>query len=315
MNATKVAVVIPCFKVKNSITQLIENIGPEVHVIYVVDDCCPEHTGDYVAQLCKDDRISIIRHTENKGVGGAVMSGYKAALDANCDVVVKLDGDGQMDPLLIKEFIAPILLGEANYTKGNRFHDLERVRTMPFMRLFGNAMLSFITKFSSGYYHLFDPTNGYTAISSNALRLLPLSKISSRYFFESDILFRLNTINAVVVDVPMDAVYGEEVSNLNIKKILLPFLRGHFVNFCKRIFYNYFLRDFSIASIELFFGLGIFLFGLGFGIYAWHDGYAKNQVASSGTVMLSALPIIIGVQLLLSFLQYDIARVPTKPLK
>lgn len=315
MNAGKVAVVIPCFRVKSSILELIKKIGPEVHAIYVVDDCCPEYSGDYVAALCTDERVSIIRHAKNKGVGGAVISGYQAALQAHCDVVVKLDGDGQMDPVLIQDFIAPILAGEANYSKGNRFHDLERVRTMPFMRLCGNAMLSFITKFSSGYYNLFDPTNGYTAISGKALSLLPLSKISNRYFFESDVLFRLNTINAVVVDVPMDAVYGDEVSNLSIKKILFPFLKGHSTNFVKRIFYNYFLRDFSIASIELIFGLGIFLFGLGFGVYAWHDGSAKNQVASSGTVMLSALPIIIGVQLLLSFLQYDIARVPTKPLK
>lgn len=315
MNAGKVAVVIPCFRVKSSILELIKKIGPEVHAIFVVDDCCPEHSGDYVAEFCADERVSIIRHAENRGVGGAVISGYQAALQARYDVVVKLDGDGQMDPVLIQDFIAPILAGEANYSKGNRFHDLERVRTMPFMRLFGNAMLSFITKFSSGYYNLFDPTNGYTAISYKALSLLPLSKISNRYFFESDVLFRLNTINAVVVDVPMDAVYGDEVSNLSIKKILFPFLKGHGTNFVKRIFYNYFLRDFSIASIELIFGLGIFLFGLIFGVYAWQDGSVKNQVASSGTVMLSALPIIIGVQFLLSFLQYDIGRVPTKPLK
>lgn len=310
-----IAVVIPCFKVKNSILDLIKKIGPVVHVIYVVDDCCPEHSGDFVAEFCRDERVSIIRHAENRGVGGAVMSGYQAALQARCDVVVKLDGDGQMDPVLIQDFIAPILAGEANYTKGNRFHDLERVRTMPFMRLFGNAVLSFITKFSSGYYNLFDPTNGYTAISYKALSLLPLSKISNRYFFESDVLFRLNTINAVVVDVPMDAIYGDEVSNLSIKKIIFPFLKGHSTNFAKRIFYNYFLRDFSIASIELIFGGFTLLFGVVFGINAWFDAATKNQTASSGTVMLSALPIIIGVQMLLSFLQYDIARVPTKPLK
>ena len=247
MNTGKVAVVIPCFKVKRSILELIKKIGPEVHTIYVVDDCCPEHSGDYVAELCVDKRVSIIRHAENKGVGGAVISGYQAALQARCDVVVKLDGDGQMDPVLIKDFITPILAGEANYSKGNRFHDLERVRTMPFMRLLGNAMLSFITKFSSGYYNMFDPTNGYTAISYKALSMLPLSKISNRYFFESDVLFRLNTINAVVVDVPMDAVYGDEVSNLSIKKIFLPFLKGHGTNFTKRIFYNYRpgVRDFD----------------------------------------------------------------------
>ena len=282
MNKTQISVVIPSYKVKSSILHVIEGIGPIVDTIFVVDDGCPEGSGDYVEQFCKDRRVSVIRHSVNQGVGGAVISGYRAAIEANADVIVKLDGDGQMDPSIIEKFINPITRGEADYTKGNRFYDLETLKAMPAVRLFGNAVLSFITKFSSGYYQVFDPTNGYTAISATAAKMLPLSKISSRYFFESDILFRLNTIGAVVIDVPMTAIYGDEVSNLRIKKILLPFLKGHCSNFLKRIFYNYFLRGFSIATLELIVGLSMLLFGLSFGLHAWyaasvHASFARQR--------------------------------------
>lgn len=310
----KVGVVIPSYKVTRSIASVIQAMGEEVSDIYVVDDCCPDHSGDFVEKNIVDPRVIVVRHGENQGVGGAVLSGYKAALAAGCDIIVKVDGDGQMDPALIPKFISPIVQGEADYTKGNRFYDLEKISSMPGMRILGNAVLSFMTKFSSGYYQIFDPTNGYTAISATAARLLPFDKISRRYFFESDMLFRLNTIGAVVVDVPMTAVYEDEESHLRIGKILLPFLKGHARNLLKRIFYNYFLRGFSIASLEIVFGLPLFLFGTTFGVQAWMTSSADRIVASSGTVMLSALPIILGLQLILSFLQYDIENVPKKSL-
>lgn len=314
MAKLKVAVIIPCYKVSKFILKVLGSIGHEVDSIFVVDDCCPENSGVLVEKYCTDARVFIIRHAENKGVGGAMLTGYKAALDAGCDVMVKLDGDGQMDPSLISKFVLPIERGEADYTKGNRFFDLEKIQAMPAIRLLGNATLSFLTKFSSGYYHVFDPTNGYTALSAAAARLLPFHKISKRYFFESDMLFRLNTIRAVVVDVPMDAVYGDEVSNLHIRKILWPFMKGHFVNFSKRIFYNYFLRGFSIGTLELLVGMFLLIFGFGFGIYTWRVAAMTESFASSGQVMLAALPIILGVQLVLSFFNYDIESVPKKSL-
>ncbi len=181
----KVAVVIPCYKVKNHILGVIGGIGPEVVRIYAVDDCCPDGSGDFIEANCSDERVIVLRHSENQGVGGAVMSGYRAAIDDDMEVIVKVDGDGQMDPSLIPDFITPILAGEADYTKGNRFFDLEEIRAMPRMRLFGNAMLSFMTKLSSGYWDLFDPTNGYTAIHVTVARHLPFKKISNRYFFRN----------------------------------------------------------------------------------------------------------------------------------
>ncbi len=309
----RVAVVIPSFRVKAHILSVLRDIGPEVERIYVVDDDCPEASGDFVEQTCQDARVRVLRHAENQGVGGAVMTGYRAALDGGYDIMVKLDGDGQMDPRLLPAFVQPILDGHADYTKGNRFFNLEAVESMPRARLVGNAILSFVTKFSSGYWQLFDPTNGYTAIHRDVASYLPFDKISRRYFFETDMLFRLNTLRAVVVDVPMDARYGDEVSNLKIRRILPEFVAKHARNTLKRIFYNYYLRDLSIASIELPLGIVLLGFGLGFGAFHWLRHSGSGVVASAGTVMLSALPILIGVQSLLGFLNYDIASTPSRP--
>lgn len=309
----KIAVVIPSYKVRNHILDVINLIGPEVSRIYVVDDCCPDNSGSFVESNCKDERIVVLRHAENQGVGGAVMTGYKAAIEDGMDIFVKIDGDGQMDPSLILDFVAPIAAGEADYTKGNRFFDLEKISAMPKVRLFGNAALSFMTKLSSGYWDLFDPTNGYTAIHRDVAQHLPFKKISHRYFFETDILFRLNILRAVVVDIPMDAKYGDEVSGLKISKIVGEFFIKHVRNFWKRIFYNYYLRDMSLASIELPVGLVMFLFGLLFGAYHWVHSMSSGQSSSAGTVMLSALPGIIGLQLILAFLGHDIRSVPSRP--
>jgi glycosyltransferase involved in cell wall biosynthesis len=308
-----IAVVIPSYKVRRHILGVLSKIGPEVGQIYVVDDCCPEDSGDFVQSHCKDERVTIIRTPENRGVGGAVMAGYQAALEAGADIIVKIDGDGQMDPGLIPAFIAPIVAKEADYTKGNRFFDLEEIRVMPKARLFGNAVLSFMTKLSSGYWDLFDPTNGYTAIHAEVVRHLPFEKISQRYFFETDMLFRLNTLRAVIVDVPMDAKYGAEASSLKISKIIGEFFFKHVRNFLKRIFYNYYLRDMSLASIELPLGVLLFVSGCVFGVYHWISSLQEGVATPAGTVMLAAMPIITGLQFILAFLGYDIANVPRRP--
>jgi hypothetical protein len=217
-----------------------------------------------------------------------------------------------MNPSLISDFIEPILNGHADYTKGNRFWSLEKISEMPKIRIFGNMVLSFMSKLSTGYWDLFDPTNGYTAIHSDVARHLPFDKISKRYFFESDILFRLNTIRAKVIDIPMDARYGEEVSSLKISRIIFDFIFKHIRNFIKRIFYNYYLRDMSIASIELPVGILLFFSGALFGTYHWIDGLERGITTPPGTVMLAALPIIVGFQLILAFLSYDIASIPRR---
>lgn len=308
----RIAVVIPSYRVTNHVLGVITAIGPEVWRIYAVDDKCPDGSGDFIEKNNDDPRVVVLRNEINLGVGGAVMRGYREAIADGADVIVKIDGDGQMDPALVLEFAGPLLRGEADYTKGNRFYNLEEIRSMPAMRLFGNAVLSFMTKISSGYWDLFDPTNGYTAIHVDVARRLPFDKISTRYFFETDMLFRLNTFRAVVQDVPMDASYGDEVSNLKISKIVGEFLGKHLRNFSKRIFYNYYLRDLSLGSVELPLGLSMLLFGAGYGIYHWYLSAQSGIAAPTGVVMMAALSLILGVQFVLAFLGQDIASVPRR---
>jgi dolichol-phosphate mannosyltransferase len=309
MKMASIAVVIPCYKVQDSVADVISKIGPEVSKIYAVDDACPQ--ASYQALLsCTDSRLVILKNHSNLGVGGALMRGYSKAIEDNMDIVVKIDGDGQMDPALIPIFIAPILRGDADYTKGNRFYELEQIHRMPLLRVIGNAGLSFITKVSSGYWDIFDPTNGYTAIHTSVLEKLPLQKISKRYFFESDMLFRLNIIRAVVEDIPMDATYGDEISGLKVHKVFFEFIHRNTTNIFRRIFYNYYLRDMSVASFELPFGIALFSFGVIFGLHNWYLATIGGPATTAGTVMLSALPIIGGFQLILAFLAYDISSVP-----
>lgn len=309
----RIAVVIPCYKVTSHIMHVLDRVGHEVAAIYVVDDFCPEGSGNYVFANCKDHRVKVIFHSKNMGVGGAVMTGYKIAINEGAHIIVKIDGDGQMDPALLPSFIAPIVLGSADYTKGNRFFDLSDVVGMPKIRIFGNAILSFLTKFSSGYWDIFDPTNGFTAIHSSIASKIPFEKISKRYFFESDMLFRLNTLRAVVIDIPMASKYGDEVSNLKISKITFEFLINNFKNFFKRIFYNYYLRDMSLASLELPLGLALFIFGIVFGSSNWLSSAAYDIATPAGTVMLAALPTLMGMQLILAFFAYDINMIPRYP--
>jgi hypothetical protein len=185
---------------------------------------------------------------------------------------------------------------------------------MPKVRLFGNAMLSLMAKLSTGYWHLFDINNGFTAVHAKVIRCLPFDKISLRFFFESDMLFRLNIVRAVVVDIPMDAHYGDEVSNLDVRKIVGEFFRKHVRNLSKRIFYNYFLRDMTVASLELLFGLGALIFGLLYGAIHWIHALSTGTVTPLGTIMLAALPTMLGLQLLLAFVAYDVASVPRRPI-
>ncbi|RDZ27027.1 glycosyltransferase family 2 protein [Lysobacter silvisoli] len=308
----RIAVVVPCYRVREHILGVIEDVPAMVWRIYVVDDACPDRSGQYVEEHCRDPRVQVIYNEVNRGVGGAVMAGYARAAADGADVVVKMDGDGQMEGAALPQLVGPILRGDADYTKGNRFYDLAQIGRMPKLRIFGNAMLSFMTKISSGYWDLFDPTNGYTAIHAKLVAKLPLRKISPRYFFETDMLFRLNIVRAVVVDVPMDARYGAETSNLRISKILFDFLFKHLRNTCKRVFYNYFLRDLSLASIELAFGALFVTVGFAMGLGFWIESFRSGVPTSAGSVMLAALQIIVGIQLLLGFLAYDISAVPKR---
>lgn len=311
--ALAVSVVIPCYREKAHVMEVIGAIGPEVSHIFVIDDACPDKTGDYVREHCRDPRVEVLSHERNTGVGGATMTGYRRALEAGAGIIVKLDGDGQMDPAMITTLIQPVANGEADYAKGNRFHQLQAISAMPAMRITGNMLLSFASKLSSGYWDIFDPTNGFTAIHAKAAGALPLDRISQGFFFESDMLFQLGLIRAVVKDIPMQARYGKEKSAISIPKIIPEFLFKHTINTFKRIFYSYFVREFGFASIQLVGGAIMMSFGILFGAYWWYDSTITNVPASTGTVILAALPIILGSQFLIAFINHDTRNIPKTP--
>ncbi len=311
----KIAVVIPCYRVSAQVLDVIAGIGRSVAAIYAVDDACPERSGERIEQACTDARVRVLRHEVNQGVGGATITGYRAALAHGAEIVVKLDGDGQMDPAEIERLVAPIVERRADYTKGNRFYEIEFLRAMPRLRLFGNSLLSFVSKLASGYWDIMDPTNGFTAVHREALSQLPLDKIDRRYFFESDMLFRLYTLRAVVRDVPMPARYGGEPSSLRIRHVAAAFPLKYARATCKRLFYSYFLRDFNAGTLQFVLGSLIMLAGVIVGAAYWIHSAAAGVSTTSGQVMLAALPILVGAQLLIAALNYDIASVPRDPLQ
>jgi hypothetical protein len=184
---------------------------------------------------------------------------------------------------------------------------------MPAVRVFGNSVVSFVSKASSGYWNLMDPANGFTAIHADVLRLLPLDKLDRRFFFECDMLFRLNLARAVVREVPMDSVYGDEKSNLRIGHVALRFPLKYLTRFLKRIFLNYFLRDFNVASLQLVIGTILMAFGGVFGGMRWARSIEQGVPATTGTVMLAALPVILGFQMLLGAVSLDVMSVPETP--
>ena len=312
LGAAGVWLIVPCYKVKLKILEVIAKTPPWIEGIVCVDDACPEGSGDFIEANNKDPRVTVVRLPQNQGVGGATLAGYAEAVARGGQVLVKVDGDDQMDLAYISHLVAPILLGEADYAKGNRFTSISHLTTMPQVRVFGNAALSFAAKLSTGYWNIFDPTNGFTAMEGQVARMILEKRVSRRFFFETDLLYHLGTLRAVVRDVPMPARYADEVSNLRIGAIVGPFALKHMKNFFQRVIGQYFVRDFHAASLELVFGVIFILFGLGYA--ARYVSVPHTQAASAGVVMAAALPVILGAQLLMQALNFDVLNVPTRPI-
>ena len=311
LSSTKIAVVIPSYMVANSIQEVVLSIPEIIDHVIVVDDKCPESSGKQAEKLNRSNVI-ILYHKHNQGVGGAVVTGFRKAIELGCDIVIKMDGDGQMDSAHINRLVAPLANNDADYTKGNRFRDFRTLKTMPRIRLIGNSALSFLVKAASGYWNIMDPTNGYTAIHKRVLEKLILDKLSKGFFFESDMLIHLNIVNAVARDIDIPARYGENKSSLKISRVLLQFPPGLVRGLIKRVFLKYFVYDFNMASVYILIGLPIFLFSVFYGIYEWVDSIITGEPRTAGTIMLVALPIIVSFQMLLQAINIDIASVPKK---
>jgi dolichol-phosphate mannosyltransferase len=308
----RVAVVIPAFRVARHIEQVIRSIPALVSEIVVVDDASPDDTARIVDGL-GDRRVHLLRHEQNGGVGAAMITGYRFALERGADVIVKMDGDDQMDPQHLVPLIEPLLAGEADYTKGSRFFFTRQLRQMPLLRRAGNLTLSFLTKASSGYWDVFDPTNGYTASHRGVLEVLDWSNVDRRWFFETSMLIELSLARAVVRDVQIPARYAGERSSLSEASALFRFPGKLLAAFFRRIWLQYFVREFSPVSLFLVAGLFLSGFGTVWGLVHWVRSGQTGVPASTGTVMIAVVPLILGVQLLLQAVSLDIQGSPKVP--
>lgn len=309
----KIAVVIPCYKVEKHIEAVLAEIPAHVDCIIAVNDCSPDATGQKLKDLCSTySKLVYLEHEANKGVGGAMVTGYRKALELGCHIAVKIDGDNQMDLAYLDSLLEPILKGKADFSKGNRFRDRKALREMPFIRRFGNIGLSFCIKAASGYWNIFDPTNGYTAVSREALLSMDLDKIHRSYFFESSMLMELYHAGAVVVDVPMKARYADEVSNLSVWRTLFEFPPKLLYGFIKRIILKYYLYEFNVASLYLLTGLPLLFLGSVYGIVNFIKYTSALIPAPTGTVVIPTLMITLGFQLILAAINYDLTNFPGK---
>lgn len=314
MNSQHIAVIIPAYKVEKHINTVIMNIPPFVKSIIVVDDGSPDLTGSILKKI-SDPRLIILTHEQNRGVGAAMITGYDHAVAIGADILVKMDGDDQMDPDKLSDLIFPIVHQEADFTKGNRFLHQTQLQSMPVTRRIGNWGLTFMVKAASGYWQIFDPTNGYTAMHRCVWQNINKTRVARDYFFESSLLTEMRYINAVVEDVYIPARYQDEVSSMSIWKVLFSFPLRLLKATVRRFIYQYYLYNFSFGSLALILGMLFILFGFVWGIVYWRESQITGIPATTGTVLIAVLPIILGVQLLLQAISQDMAEIPRKPLQ
>jgi len=314
-SAYDIATVIPAYRVERDIESVLRGLPAYINHIIVVDDASPDSTSDLVAAAAKkDERITLIKHKQNQGVGGAMISGFRKALDLGAQIVIKLDGDEQMDPSYIPMLVTPLIQGKADYVKGNRFRDFQSLQQMPFIRRIGNLGLSFLTKAATGYWNIFDPTNGFFAIRAEMLMQLPLDKIDRGYYFETSMLSHLYLLDAFILDVPTPARYRGETSSMSIRRVLIEFPIKLTRTLIRRIILKYFIFDFSMTSVYLLTGIPLLLFGLIFGITKWIQYASLGIPAPTGTVILPTLSVILAIQILLSAIEIDLNSTPRKAL-
>jgi glycosyltransferase involved in cell wall biosynthesis len=299
-----VAVVVPAHNEELLIGQTVRTMPDLVDHVIVVDDASKDGTAE-AAKAVGDPRTQVITLIENQGVGGAILTGHAEALVLDADVSVVMAGDAQMDPEYLPALLDPIASGEAQFTKGNRFYGRGSFAGMPRHRILGNVALSFLTKAASGYWNLFDPLNGYTAISREALARLDLTQVARRYEFENDMLIHLNILRVPAADVAIPARYGEEVSGINLRKQAPRAIRHLAKGFWSRIWWKYVMQSFSPVALMLFGGLALTTFGVA--VSAWTVAHTLGPAtASAGTVVLAVAPLLSGFHMLIYAMVLDI---------
>jgi len=306
----RVCVVIPCYNVAPHIAAVLAAVPAYVDQIIAVDDGSRDDTLKML-EAATDKRVEVVRHDRNRGVGAAMRTGLARGAEAGADLLVKVDGDDQMDLAELSKLLDALVDDpRSGYAKGNRLVDQKALSRMPRLRVIGNFALTFLTKLASGYWYVVDPQNGYLAIRRVVWELLDPARISDGYFFENDMLVGLNILDIPVRDVPIPARYGDERSYLRVRRVLLPFAFLLIRRTIYRVYAKYMLRDFSPIALFLLAGLPLFIWGVVFGAYQWWSHAQEGIATPTGTVIVSVVPLILGFQLLLQALVLDIQNSP-----
>jgi glycosyltransferase involved in cell wall biosynthesis len=298
-----VAVVVPAYNEEALIASTVSTIPAFVDRIIVVDDGSNDGTVEKARNA--DPRVDLIVHERNQGVGAAIVTGYKRAIAEEVEITAVMAADGQMDPDDLETLIHGVAVGEVDYAKANRLFTGQAWELIPRTRYLGNAVLSFLTKIASGYWHVADSQSGYTAVDLETLRLLDLDRIYKRYGFPNDLLVHLNVWNRRVRDYPSRPIYGVgERSGIRLRHVVPKISWLLTKGFFWRMKEKYIIRDFH--PLILFYTLGMVLFGAGF-ILGWLEvglRIAGNEITSA-SIVLVALLIISGLQLLLFAMWFD----------
>ena len=305
----KICVVVPAYNEEKLVAETLRAVPAFVDNVVVIDDCSEDGTSE-VAKSVDDPRVEVIRHEVNTGVGGAIITGHRRALEIGGDVDVVMAGDAQMNPNYLGALLDPIADEGYGFTKANRFFGWESFRGMPRHRVLGNVVLSFLTKMASGYWNLFDPQNGYTAIRQDVLARLPLDRISKRYQFENDLLIHLAVLSVRARDVPIPASYGSEISTMKLSRVAREISTLLFKRFWQRIWWKYVLWSFSPIALLLFSGIALLLFGVSWGIFATIYALGAHS-PTAGTVLLAVAPSMTGTYMLVQALILDIEATPS----
>ena len=300
--------VIPTYKASATICTVVRDVSQYADAVVVVDDACPQRSGELVEETFRGDpSVYVVRHEVNRGVGGATKTGIAKAFELGAEVIVKLDADNQMDARYVPAIAAVFESDQAvEFVKGNRFIDMNLLRAMPKRRLFGNSVLSLLLKLSSGYWNLIDPTNGYLAFRASKLRQAAWQELSDRYFFEAHVLCMLGMRKAHIAEMEMPAIYGGEVSSLSIMRVALEFPPKLLKLCLKRVLFQYFVYDINLGSLYLLFGLLLVTAAVLWGGYEWVESVVTGVPRTTGTVMLAVLLFLMGFQLLLNALMHDV---------
>lgn len=318
--ALPIAVVIPSFRAAGTIGGVLRAIGPEVEHIYVVDDGCPDATGEQALKDVRDPRILVLKNPRNLGVGGAMKHGYARALGDGAGIIVKLDADGQMDPSHISRLIAPILAGAADYAKGNRFAPARlmpsgtsprALETMPPARRAGNMAFSVLHKAATGYWRIGDPANGYTAVHARALERIGLEALADCFFFETDMLFRLNLVDAVVADVPLPACYPGSGSSLSLRRVAPRFAVMTANRLVRRLRFKYFAGRWNLGSVKLAAAMAMIAAAAGLAGWQWLEIPGSPGLGAAGAATTC---LLLGLALLAAAGLYDARRIAREPL-